>query len=74
MNLWLAASSAERAAITDAVNRLDRLLQLSPLDQGESRDADNRILFAAPLGITFEVDATDRRVTVLTVWHFATKE
>ena len=71
--MWVDADPRKRARITAAVALLDRLMRQAPLEQGESRDGADRIAFAAPLGISFEVDETRRRVTVLSVWHIASR-
>jgi len=72
--IWVNSDSPERARITSAVTLLDRLLRDEPAEQGESRDGEDRITFAAPLGISYEIDQADRHVTVLSVWRFATRE
>ena len=67
--LWLDPTS--RADLTDAANRLDRLLKRDPL-AGESRDQkDERVLFISPLGALYRVKADDCLVEVIHVWKFA---
>jgi len=63
--LWIQAD--DRNAITDAANRIDRLLERDPLSCGESRAGDRRILIEAPLVVVYRVDEPARRVTVLSV-------
>jgi plasmid stabilization system protein ParE len=66
--IW--TNSARRAEITRAAERVDRLLQRDPENQGESRIHGTRILLVPPLGVTFAVYADDRRAEVLDVWEF----
>jgi hypothetical protein len=68
-DLWL--DSAERADVTDASNRIDRLLRDDPERWGESREDDQRVLFVAPLGVLFRVKPPDCLVEVIHVWRFA---
>jgi hypothetical protein len=68
--LWLAADSSGRQAITRATRLIDELLGSEPVDQGESRGGSERIMFVAPLGVTYAVDSQDRVVRVLQVWRF----
>ncbi len=65
--IWLAGS--DRAAIARAAREIDRLLQTSPNEIGESRDANRRIAFELPLGVTYSVNSQDRLVKVLEVWR-----
>lgn len=71
--IWAAASAEDRRRITIAVDLVDRLLSEAPLQQGESRRDQNRVMFASPMGITFDVVPLDRRVTVLGVWRYKTR-
>ena len=59
-DLWLQATSAERAAITLATTQIDERLQIVPQIQGESRDANQRILLVPPLGVIFAVSPPDQ--------------
>ena len=68
--VWTDASSDKRQEITAASQRIDQLLRDDPAQQGESRPRGRRILFAAPLGITFYVNRQAARVFVLHVWRF----
>lgn len=67
-DVWIDASSNDRAQITDAVSEADRLLKFDPLDIGESRAGIERIAFFGPLGILFEVHEREEVVKVLEVW------
>ena len=61
--------SSDRAALTAAAALIDRVLSQDPLDCGEARDEDFRIMFADPLGVEFHVNEPDRRVIVISVWR-----
>lgn len=62
---WSGADSSHRAAITAAAHRIDESLRISPLDAGESRGDERRIIIDLPLVAVYEVDAENRAVTVL---------
>ncbi len=64
--IW--TNAANRAAVTDAANEIDRLLRLDPHDQGESRSEHVRVVFVHPLGLFFHIREEDRLVSVLRVW------
>jgi hypothetical protein len=66
--LWLEAP-ADRAAITAATALTDRLLQENPQEQGESREGNERILFAPPLVVNFTVNEARRTVRVVNLRH-----
>ena len=65
--LWMTA--ADRNALALAANTIDQLLRQDPYAVGESRVGNNRILFASPLGVTYDVSDDDRLATVLAVWR-----
>jgi hypothetical protein len=68
--LWV--NPVSRADITDASNRIDRLLQRDPDKVGESREESNqRIVFVAPLAALFRVAPDDRPVEVIHLWKYA---
>jgi len=67
--LWINAGSNDRARITTAVRAIDKLLESAPNEQGESREANERVLFAFPLGVEIEVLIDQRIVRVLHLWH-----
>ena len=62
--IWLAA--ADRAAVSDAANRIDVVLSDAPEDAGDDFYGD-RILVERPLAVTFTVSVDDRWVQVLQV-------
>jgi hypothetical protein len=47
------------------------LLAHDPLQAGESREGDERIVVAPPLSVRFYVRESDRTVIVFHVWKFA---
>ncbi|MBX9580630.1 MAG: hypothetical protein K2X87_10010 [Gemmataceae bacterium] len=51
-------------AVTDAMARVDRLLERNPLDAGESRAGHRRLLVESPLTVEFEVFDEQRTVVV----------
>lgn len=63
--LWLEA--ADRRPVNDAARDIDRLLRVSPLEQGESRAGSFRVFFREPLVIFYNVNEADRLVTVIRV-------
>lgn len=64
--LWMSAPM--RQAVTDAANRIDRLLRTDPHHQGESREENVRVLFERPLAVQFEIHDDDCHVEVLQIW------
>jgi hypothetical protein len=69
-DVWVRADAPLRQAITQATTEIDRQLARDPYAESESRDADRRVLFVAPLGVTFRVEEDARTVSVLHVWTF----
>ncbi len=67
---WEQASEALRESILQASGRLDQQLQHDPQAQGESRDDKTRILFQAPLGVTFAVDEAKKLVYIVRAWAY----
>ena len=68
--IWIQADSTQRRAIVEATNTIDRKLQTDPFLTSESREDNQRVLFADPLGVLFEVDIPMRTVWILHVWQF----
>jgi len=64
--LWLSASDKQR--VTDAANRIDKLLAADPLGIGESRTAKVRLLVELPLAVYYQVSLDDMKVEVRGVW------
>ena len=68
--LWTQSDSPIRAAITAAMHQIDKTLAADPENTGESRSGEDRVWFAFPLGILFEVDRPKMAVRILQVWLF----
>jgi hypothetical protein len=68
-DLW--NDGPDRAAITQAANRIDRSLLFDPLHHGEARADNLRIMIEAPLAIYFTVSEPDCLVTVRAVWRWS---
>ena len=58
-----------RQAVTEAADAIDVLLRTDPLDVGESRVANIRILTVFPLAVYYDVREADRLVSVWAVWR-----
>ncbi len=65
--IWL--SSTDRQKVTAAARLIDVMLELVPEDVGESRDFNQRLVFASPLAALYIVDQDDISVRVLRVWE-----
>lgn len=65
-SLWL--DSTQREAVTRAAHAVDQLLQVDAHERGESRTANTRILFEAPLWVIFHADPPLGRALVVRVW------
>jgi len=65
--IWTEATN--RQAVTKAADSIDSLLRDNPLQAGESRDLNTRILTVAPLWVYFDVHEEDRLVAIWAVWH-----
>lgn len=73
-NLWLAANSALRQEISDAMNDIDRRLARNPSGEGESRPGGRRIHFQFPLALFFRIEPSGDVVTVLHVWRYVKRK
>jgi mRNA-degrading endonuclease RelE of RelBE toxin-antitoxin system len=69
-DVWLAAT--DRNQISRIAREIDVRLQQNPNEEGESRTPGVRILIEAPLGVSFQVEESRRRVLVVHVWRFRT--
>jgi plasmid stabilization system protein ParE len=65
--VWIDAT--DRQAITDAANTIDTLLRTKPVEVGEARSANARILTVSPLSVYYDVLEQDRLVAVWAVWQ-----
>lgn len=64
--IWIAAE--DRKAVSDAANDIEKALATAPLDHGESREGNLRILFVAPLGARYTVQVENGRVVIVQFW------
>ena len=65
--IWTKAQ--DRQAVADAANAVDALLRAAPLEVGESRGSNVRILTALPISVYYDVHEDDRLVAVWAVWR-----
>lgn len=63
--LWLETS--DRQALSRAANEIDMKLKHDPIAEGESREADRRLLLVPPIAAYYRVVPDDRIVHVLTI-------
>ncbi|MFQ5731401.1 MAG: hypothetical protein ACE5KM_05535 [Planctomycetaceae bacterium] len=66
--IWATADESARTATTQAAHQVDTLLSNGPLNEGESRAGDYRIMYVPPLAIYYRVDLASRVVIVNQVW------
>jgi hypothetical protein len=66
--IWMAA--ADKQAVADGADQIESLLARTPLDVGESRTGNERILAVSPLCVRYDVWPDDMRVKVHNVWRF----
>jgi hypothetical protein len=67
-SIWLADRMRQR--ITEAAHEIDAALATDPLNAGESREGNDRVVFAKPLGALVEVRPDKQTVNVLEVWRY----
>ena len=60
-------SAADRGAITRAAIRIDRVLATDPIENSESREFNQRILFDLPLVVIFVAEPELSQITVIEV-------
>lgn len=68
--LWTSADSDDRVAITAATHVIERRLKANAPNEGESRPGGRRIIFAAPLAVTFRIEPDRITATVMHVRLF----
>jgi hypothetical protein len=66
-NEWM--NAPDRAAVTQAADRIDAMLRNDPYTFSESRSGSTRVMFVSPLAVAFEVSDPDCLVTVKAVWR-----
>jgi hypothetical protein len=67
-SLWI-ASPSERNTITARVAGLEAALRCDPLNVGESRGGNRRMVIDHPIAMRFTVSEPDRLVRVTAFWH-----
>jgi len=65
--IW--TNAEDRQTVTDAADAIDAVLRAAPLEVGESRVANIRILTVLPLSVYYDVHEDDRLVGVWAVWR-----
>lgn len=63
--IWMDAT--DRQVIADAANAIERELRLEPLNVGESRDGNRRLVIKAPIAVHFFAVPDDMKVVVFHV-------
>jgi hypothetical protein len=66
-NEWMIA--ADRAAVTEAADRIEAILRHDPYTFSESRSSLTRVMFVSPLAVAFEISEPDLLITVKAVWR-----
>ncbi len=66
--IWL--NAPDRQAVTEAAYEIDRLLTRDPLNAGESREGNTRILIVEPLAVYYDVILDDHRVLIWQIWRW----
>jgi hypothetical protein len=66
--IWIQADSNLRRAITVATNSLERQLESDPFANSQPYSNGRRVLFSAPVGVTYRVAADGQHVSVIHVW------
>jgi hypothetical protein len=69
--LWLNAT--DRNEVQRAADEIERILAIDPMNAGESRVVNIRIIVEPPLAAYFDVSPQDRRVTVWRIWRIRNK-
>jgi hypothetical protein len=67
---WAGAEDDGRLAIGSAFQQIIQQLRTDPYGESESRGDNRRIMFVAPIGVTFEVDDASQNVNVFSLWVF----
>ena len=69
-DIW--TNATDQAAVTAASYRIEQALKRDPENQGEDRPNNRRIIFDAPLVVTFRINKADSTVTVVYVSQYGT--
>lgn len=68
--IWTDAT--DQNAVTVASHRIEQALRRDPLNEGEDRPNNRRVIFDAPLVVLYRVDTTANVVTVVGVGRYGT--
>ena len=68
--IWMQGDSTLRQAVTQATHNIEQALRDDPFETSESREGEDRVIFAPPLGVLFEADLESRIVRVEHVWRY----
>jgi hypothetical protein len=66
--IWL--NAPDQQAVADAADEIDRLLASDPLNAGESRGGNTRIIVARPLTALYDIYPDDALVEVFAVSYW----
>jgi hypothetical protein len=66
-SVWL--NAPDRTEVSDAANTMDQVLKTDPLNVGEAREENTRILIIGPLAILYDVLSEGCRVVVWQLWR-----
>jgi hypothetical protein len=66
--IWL--NSPERQTIADAADAIDGVLASNPVEAGESRDGNARIIIEPPLTVLYEVYSDDAVVEAFAIFEW----
>jgi hypothetical protein len=67
-NIWLGALDPQ--AVADGADEIDRILASRPLDVGESRNGNSRVIIQPPLTALYDVYPDDALVEVFAVCYW----
>jgi len=70
ITLWTGAESSLRVLITTATHAIERRLKTNAPNEGESRPGGRRVIFSAPLTVTYQIEPDGVTATVLHVRLF----
>jgi hypothetical protein len=68
VDYWI--ESLHQREMTRAIDDLVRQMRNDPLEIGESRGGNRRVVFQWPVGMEFEVDEENQQVEVYNFWNF----
>jgi hypothetical protein len=65
--IWV--TGPDRQSVRSAADEIDARLRSRPLDAGESRQGEFRVLLTPPIGVVYSVNEEDAMVVVVEVWR-----